>query len=1066
MSQPAKIRRQIDALTARADRLELEVSLRTTELEAARRNARVEAALERIRTRTMAMRESHEIGFILGSIFAELQGLELAPAHCVMWIFHEDESQTEWFLANPEAESGAASCRVDHTDHPVFEAYLEAWRERREMWVYRLEGELKRTWDEYLFSNGLSALPPPAQEAMRSLEGVYLSNTFGDFGLLTAASHEPLEPEHRNVIQRFGRVFQQSYARFLDVRQAEIQAREARIEAALERVRSRTMAMRHSAEIGSIVGSMFSELQKLDVALARCFIWVFDDEERKVEWFGALPEVDVATMSFKVDYTDHPVHNDYYQAWLERRSMWLYTLGGDLKRSWEDYIFGNGLSALPPAAREGMRGPDVVHLANTFGDFGLLMAGSPEPLPSESLDILQRFGRVFQQSYARFLDIRQAEVGAREARVEAAAERVRVAAMTMQTPDDLFRVVGSIREELFGLDIPHCVAAGVTIVDEDDNACRWDVTKVEGADAEAIITRLEYGPGDVAALDRIVSSWRSAPGWGVEELDYDELLRLADEVAVLNAKTGAYMREAIVEGRIPHLWNGHAGFSHGFVHGDFNAVPGDDARRILIKMAGVFDLAYQRYLDLQVAEASAREARIEAAFERVRARALAMQSSGELPEVALDLRNQMALLGEEFQGIAIHRYPSGEFDAFESWAAVDVPDRSEPVVVKTSLAVSSCEVLREYRDRYESDRDDYTIEVEADSVRGREWLRVLREAAPELRERLEASKDPELSFHNCSDYSGGTIVMVTFSSISEEQRDLLQRAGRVFDLAHQRYLDLAKAEEDYRALLAEKARTETALADLRATQAQLVEQEKLASLGRLTAGIAHEIKNPLNFVNNFAEVSSELADELRQALGSGNTDQAVELLSELQGNSNQIVKHGKRADSIVRSMMLHARGGSSEREEVDLNLFVGEYADLAWHGMRARHQELRAEVHREFDPSVGSITCMPQELGRVLLNLLNNAFDAVQETEDGRVTLRTSRSKERVLIQVCDNGPGIPGDILEKIFEPFFTTKPTGLGTGLGLSLSYDIVTKGHGGKMTASRGEQGGAEFTVSLPA
>lgn len=269
--------------------------------------------------------------------------------------------------------------------------------------------------------------------------------------------------------------------------------------------------------------------------------------------------------------------------------------------------------------------------------------------------------------------------------------------------------------------------------------------------------------------------------------------------------------------------------------------------------------------------------------------------------------------------------------------------------------------------------------------------------------------------------------------------------------------------------LAQAKEIETAYNQLRDTKQQLVEQEKLASLGSLTAGIAHEIKNPLNFVNNFAEVGAELSDELASALEKGDTKEALSILSEMKENSNQITKHGKRADSIVRAMMQHAKGGVSEREVVDINEFVEEYSNLAWHGMRARENGFQAEVKRNLGSDVGTTTVLPQELGRVLLNLFNNAYYAVMMPGAGKppvVTVSTEKKDGMIVIRVADNGPGIPAEVKERIFEPFFTTKPTGEGTGLGLSLSHDIIVKGHNGTMTAGSSFSGGAEFVITLPA
>ncbi|RMF57410.1 MAG: GAF domain-containing protein [Bacteroidetes bacterium] len=263
--------------------------------------------------------------------------------------------------------------------------------------------------------------------------------------------------------------------------------------------------------------------------------------------------------------------------------------------------------------------------------------------------------------------------------------------------------------------------------------------------------------------------------------------------------------------------------------------------------------------------------------------------------------------------------------------------------------------------------------------------------------------------------------------------------------------------------------------ELKTMQAQLVQQEKLASLGQLTAGIAHEIKNPLNFINNFAEVNEELADELRDELAPHPEILAdvEDLLDDLRKNAAVIATHGKRADAIVQSMMAHARGGESRRETVDVNAYVDEYLGLAYHGQRARVPDFNAEIIRDFDEAAGRLELMPQEIGRVLLNLLGNAFDALHEhtskhpgTYAPKLTVTTRRENGHVAIHVADNGPGIPDEVRAHIFEPFFTTKPTGSGTGLGLSLSHDIVTQGHGGTLTVESTPGAGATFVVTLPA
>ena len=270
------------------------------------------------------------------------------------------------------------------------------------------------------------------------------------------------------------------------------------------------------------------------------------------------------------------------------------------------------------------------------------------------------------------------------------------------------------------------------------------------------------------------------------------------------------------------------------------------------------------------------------------------------------------------------------------------------------------------------------------------------------------------------------------------------------------------------------------LEHLRLTQEQLITQEKLASLGALTGGIAHEIKNPLNFITNFAEVNQELADELEAELSSRKDAQVSEIfnelsdiLSNLKMNAAQINHHGKRADGIVRSMMQHASGALGERQQVDVNQLVEEYVNLSYHGMRANVPDFNVTIVKELEEGLGSTEMVPQDIGRVMLNLLNNAFYAVnkhvQSAAKGyepTVTIQTRRSMGGVEITVQDNGPGMSKEVKDRIFEPFFTTKPTGSGTGLGLSLSYEIVTQGHGGSIHVVSNEGSGASFTVTLPA
>jgi signal transduction histidine kinase len=266
------------------------------------------------------------------------------------------------------------------------------------------------------------------------------------------------------------------------------------------------------------------------------------------------------------------------------------------------------------------------------------------------------------------------------------------------------------------------------------------------------------------------------------------------------------------------------------------------------------------------------------------------------------------------------------------------------------------------------------------------------------------------------------------------------------------------------------------LNDLKAAQTQLIHSEKMASLGELTAGIAHEIQNPLNFVNNFSEVSTELIDEMNEEIVKGNLEDATMISADLKENLVKINHHGKRAGEIVKSMLQHSRTSSGQKEPTDINALVDEYLRLAYHGFRAKDKSFNAMMKTQLDDTMPNINVIPQDIGRVVLNLITNAFYVVSEKSiamntagnskyEPLVSVSTFNLQDKVKISVTDNGNGIPKDVVNKIFQPFFSTKPTGKGTGLGLSLSYDIVTKVHGGSLEVITKEGEGSTFNILLP-
>ena len=376
----------------------------------------------------------------------------------------------------------------------------------------------------------------------------------------------------------------------------------------------------------------------------------------------------------------------------------------------------------------------------------------------------------------------------------------------------------------------------------------------------------------------------------------------------------------------------------------------------------------------------------------------------------------------------------------------------------------------------------YYLVVSRKILKGAKWAIVIGLILTQL---IGASMDAINNFNlGVSDFFGSLLMFGSYLSfplcllvyvalqMKEVNRDMRNKAEKIVQVTEEKKELLARQNK----LLEEQVKERTteltqSLNHLKATQSQLIQSEKMASLGELTAGIAHEIQNPLNFVNNFSEVNTELIDELQQELKTGNTEEAIAISNDIKENEQKINHHGKRADAIVKGMLQHSRSSSNVKEPTDINALADEYLRLAYHGLRAKDKSFNATLVTDFDDSIGMIDMIPQDIGRVILNLITNAFYIVDEKKkllgegfEPTVSVSTKKSEGKIEICVKDNGNGIPQKVLDKIFQPFFTTKPTGQGTGLGLSLSYDIV-KAHGGALQVETRENEGTEFIIQLP-
>lgn len=522
------------------------------------------------------------------------------------------------------------------------------------------------------------------------------------------------------------------------------------------------------------------------------------------------------------------------------------------------------------------------------------------------------------------------------------------------------------------------------------------------------------------------------------------------------------------------LYYHHSKFIGGALLMISNEKPSEEAKELQQRAAKVFNLAYQRFLDLQQAEERARESLKQASLDRVRGEIASMRSKEDLTRITPIIWKELTALGVPFIrcGVFIMDEKNRVIQSHlsspdgKSLGLLNLPFEADNVGNNAVKYWKKGEIYTEHWNK-----DQFVNFM-------KKMVKLGRLNNPELYQGA-ASPPKSLDLHFVP-FKQGMLYVGNIASLSEEEIQLVQSLAEAFSIAYARYEDFIQLEQA-------KNQIENALGELKSTQTQLIHAEKMASLGELTAGIAHEIQNPLNFVNNFSEVSVDLIEEMKEELAEGNEEEVVGISEDLIQNLEKIHHHGQRASSIVKGMLEHSRTGTQEKELADINVLADEYLRLSYHGLRAKDKSFNADFKAVLDEAIPKVKVISQDIGRVLLNMINNAFFAVSSkasmTEDNnykpRVTVSTKRNDKSIEICVEDNGGGIPKEALDKIFQPFFTTKPPGSGTGLGLSLSYDIV-KAHGGKIAVKSVEenedlptadlpdgqgQAGTEFTITLP-
>ena len=819
------------------------------------------------------------------------------------------------------------------------------------------------------------------------------------------------------------------------------------VEKTIERVRADALAIRHSDETLGVAVAIFDALRELGVPVLQIELGGPADSETRegAVWTAGVDAAGAPRAARSVAVLDgHPALEAAYAAGASGTSA-LHTMD---RAAFETYLRAS-VARYPASYVERVvaRAPAAasVHVLSVpaADEGGRLTAVLSEAPSDDARRLLERFAALFGVAHARRKGVQRAEAQARAAQVEAALERVRARALAMQHSHELGAVVGAVFEALGDLGVAVHRSALCVVRDASRAVTFWSATQDGTLSGDA---RLEGLP----LYEALFGAWR-------QQRDVSYILQDADlrayyaalgstHAAVLDAHVGAAGVDA--EREYVHAVAIPAGLLVAFADAPFS----EDTVQTMQRLARAFQIAYTRFQDLQQAEAQAGEAAQQASLDRVRAEIASMRTTSDLDRITPVMWEELTVLGVPFVGCGVFIVDE---DASSVQAFLATQD-GEPLG-QLRLPVETHPLLGRLVDHWHRG--------EALSHR---WDPADRAAWAEVIEAHGIDRAPgtdALALH-FAPFAQGMLYVGVPSPLSAEDSAAVQALADAFEVAYARY-------DDFRQLDVRKRELETALAELRAAQTQLVQSEKLASLGALTAGIAHEIKNPLNFVNNFASLMRELAAELADELD-GDPDPALvqELLHDLQANAERIEGHGRRADSIVRSMMQHARGGKGTREPGDVNSLVDENVSLAFHGRRAQVPDFNVTLERDYDPEVGRVEMVAQEIGRVLINLVNNAFDAVSDRAAAEgaaftpvVGVRTARVDDGVEIRVHDNGGGIPEAVCARIFEPFFTTKPAGRGTGLGLSMSHDIVEQGHGGSLRVESEPGHGTTFVIWLP-
>ncbi|MBY0435007.1 MAG: hypothetical protein K2U26_12930, partial [Cyclobacteriaceae bacterium] len=762
--------------------------------EAQAREAQIEASLERVRSKTMAMHNSEDVSGAIATLFTELDRQGIENVRCGIAIIDINKTMDVWSVTNveenrPDGSVGKmvkAAGTLDMNAHTLWQLIYEGWRNKTGYLYYHLSGK-----DKQKYIDLLNTAPGYLSQPLRELPDMHCQIYFFNEGAIWAYSLQPHTEQQQPVMKRFISVFSQTYLRYRDLQKAEVQAREAEIELGLERVRARAMAMQKSNELSDLVDTVFKELTKLDFALNWCIINIIDEPSLTNMVWAANPETNKPPESYLMKFEDYPFHHSMLKAYQERKTKHVYVIEGKEKTTYDRYLFNETeWRRVPKAAQDASRAMKRYVATFTFSNFGGLQTVGEEYLSDQNLDILSRFGKVFDLTYTRFNDLQKAEAQAYEAKIEASLERVRSRSMAMQKSAELGEVKQLVFEQFQKLNIK---VDGFSLLLDFGESKDWKIWAAAQVGSYKDVLHIPYI--DNPAFNTLIDTYNAGLDFHTGRISFEEKKQLFEHFFRYSGDVPEERKKYIfsTEGMSASTYflKNSVLRMHNLTLTPYTATENEVLRRI----AYVFDQSYTRFLDLQKAEAQAREAQIEAALERVRAKTMAMHKSEQLPETAQVLFEQFAELGKIPDRISIGIIKE-ESQLIEWWAT----DQMGSQLALHFDASIHGPTIGQYFTAWKEGKESIMVDLSGEALQ--EWVAYVRDV---VKMPIDDSKIKGRRVHHGAFFSQGLLLISAHEPMPSETLRLLVRFAKVFSQTYTRFLDLQKAEANAREATIEAA---------------------------------------------------------------------------------------------------------------------------------------------------------------------------------------------------------------------------------------------------------------------